>query len=1054
MTTWLQSARLLGAIFGASLLMGAAPNALGPSAPDLWQDQSIYQIITDRFFNGDPTNDNAEGNYNPASGEGVHGGDWKGIEQKLDYIKALGATAIWISPVVLNGTGDYHGYAGRDFLKPAPHFGSLEDLKRLIDTAHAKGLLVIDDVVVNHGALLLKSNDPGYPGYKAPPDGYSLSYRNNGVQYAAPFDAASGQSLPALFHNNGFIQNYGDAAQVERGSLLALDDFRTESDYVRAQMVAIYKFWIDQGFDAFRIDTVKHVDHGFWQSWAPQIRQYATAKGKPDFFLFGEVYDGDTKAASYTGTKAGGAFELDSTLDYQLYFSINSVFALANGNTRQIEDHYHAVDALFDLRAQPRLVTFLDNHDQARFLSPANAAGNLARLNVALTFLHTSRGIPALYYGTEQGFNGGADPTNREDMFAGQFEQGPSAGDNFNMTHPEFLTIAKLNNFRRSYPALRRGEHINLWNSPNGPGLFAYARRFEGQEVLVCFNTAPVPLTLNSRPSLYPSGTVLVNLLEPSETITVNAAGEIPAQTVPATTAKMFIAQSQAVPLDPVVTNVTPPHDEKSVPTVGKIVVRFSKPMNKAATEAAFSTSPPTTGSFSWSPNNDQLTYQPDAAFPALSLITVKIAEGATAADGTRFYAPFESRFATAEAQIVDVAPPTITVSSPGDGAALVEEWNQFAGAAQDDNGLGALEVKIDDEPWFVATTMSNSKNYPWYFNLFTAYQPNGLHTFSFRARDTAGNVSSTITRRFRFVNKPGAFKRSFVAGAPGFGDSDCEGKSWGTPYPYAGPRGPGSDGYIGGTFQYSSDPIANVCDRGQFLYRRAHYSVAGDSFRYVFNCPPGQYKVTVHNAETLFTGGGLRLFDVYAQGQKVLSSVNIAADAGGPNRAVTHTFNVTAPNPRLEVQFNPVVEPARMSAIEVEKIADNLSDNDGLPDWWRLAYFNHPTGFAEDKSRAGDDLDGDGKTNFEEFTAGTDPSDAGSVFRITRVRRYYNDNYIAYYAPKGRSYELQFTDNLANPNWQTIRTREGFGYVTEMIDFNGGLRSPVQYYRLVALPP
>ena len=99
---------------------------------EFWQAQSIYQIITDRFFDGDASNNNAEGNYNPSDPQSVHGGDFKGIEQKLDYIKALGATAIWISPVVLNGHGQFHGYAGRDFYKVAPHWGTLADLQHMI----------------------------------------------------------------------------------------------------------------------------------------------------------------------------------------------------------------------------------------------------------------------------------------------------------------------------------------------------------------------------------------------------------------------------------------------------------------------------------------------------------------------------------------------------------------------------------------------------------------------------------------------------------------------------------------------------------------------------------------------------------------------------------------------------------------------------------------------------------------------------------------------------------------------------------------------------------
>src|SRR5215469_1460025 len=100
----------------------------------LWQHQSIYQIITDRFYDGDPSNDNTDGNYDPAGhrGTSVHGGDFVGVEDKLDYIKSLGATAMWISPVVLNARGEFHGYAGRDFYKVDPHWGTMADLKHFV----------------------------------------------------------------------------------------------------------------------------------------------------------------------------------------------------------------------------------------------------------------------------------------------------------------------------------------------------------------------------------------------------------------------------------------------------------------------------------------------------------------------------------------------------------------------------------------------------------------------------------------------------------------------------------------------------------------------------------------------------------------------------------------------------------------------------------------------------------------------------------------------------------------------------------------------------------
>ena len=169
------SAKCVAGAAAASLFIATSFHvtvARGDQTPEYWQRQSIYQVITDRFFDGDPSNNNADGNYNPSGRRSVHGGDFKGLEQKLDYIKSLGATAIWISPVVLNARGEFHGYAGRDFYKVDPHWGSLADLQHLIQTAHARGLLVIDDIIVNHGGDLIYSTNSGYRKFLYPPTGY------------------------------------------------------------------------------------------------------------------------------------------------------------------------------------------------------------------------------------------------------------------------------------------------------------------------------------------------------------------------------------------------------------------------------------------------------------------------------------------------------------------------------------------------------------------------------------------------------------------------------------------------------------------------------------------------------------------------------------------------------------------------------------------------------------------------------------------------------------------------------------------------------------------
>lgn len=1031
-----------------------APTAFGPNAPDPWQNESIYQIVTDRFFNGDVANDNADGNYNAGAGQSVHGGDFKGLEQKLDYIKALGATAIWISPVVLNGNGDYHGYAGRDFYQTAPHFGSIADLKHMIDAAHGKGLKVIDDVVVNHGAQLLNSNDSGYPNFRVPGN-YNLFYRDNRKQYAAPFGAAAGLSLGELFHNNGFIQDFNNATQTENGSLQGLDDFRTESAYLREQMANIYKFWISQaGFDAFRVDTVKHVEQGFWQSWSPQIREYAANNGKPDFFIFGEVYDGrEEKVGSYTGTKGGGAFELDSVLDYPLYFSINGVFAHASAATKRVEDHYHAVDANYDAGARLRLVTFLDNHDQARFLNSANANDRMDRLNVALAFLYTARGLPCLYYGTEQGFDGGADPHNREDMFAGQYEQGPSAGDNFNETHPLFQLIAKLNNFRRLYPALH-GEHVNLWNNPNGPGLLSYSRVLGPQEIFVVVNTATIPQTLPNRPTTYAPGSALVNLLDPSETIVITPNGQTPSLSVPGTTAKIYLQAAQVQPLDPVVTSIMPAHDAVNVPTPSKIVVTFSKAMETASVEAAFALSPGTNGTFTWSAGRDQVTFQTPAGLPELTTIALRIGESAFAADGTHLHAPFEARFATAAHTVQDVTRPAIAIISPRPGETVHGGIN-FYGNAQDDVGVQKVQMRVDDEPWqFVswygdATAVTFSQYYG------TAWDLNGSHTLSARAIDAAGNISEQASVAVKFANVPPSFEQNlFAYGSPGWGEWGCGNQMlWSSDSPFG---TWGEYGFIGGNTYRSSNAIPNVCSQEQFLYQSERYGSATDGFQYLFHCPPGLYQVDILEAETFMNGPNQRRFDIYANGEKVVQNFDIFLAAGGANLGVTKTFTVNVVNTLLDVQFKPVFDAPRMSAIHVKKIGDAASDPDGLADWWRLMYFGHANAAAEDNSRAQDDPDADGFTNAQESLAGTDPHDANARFCVDRVTDYGSEVDVYFYQVENRRYQLQRTDSLSSGKWSDVGTpRVAYwtGHWGSLWEYNAQAVPNPKFYRVVVVP-
>jgi alpha-amylase len=1021
-----------------------------------WQTQSIYQVITDRFYDGDASNNNADGNFSATGTTSVHGGDFKGLEQKLDYIKALGATAIWISPVIVNANGEFHGYAGRDFYNVDPHWGSLADLQHFVAAAHAKGLLVIDDIVCNHGGTMLTSSDPGYPTFNPPPGGYTLKY-NSSKQYAAPFNTnAANPNLTNIFHNYGAIPDYNTPQHYQLGELSGLSDFRTESDYVRSNMAAVYEYWIQNvGFDGFRIDTTKHIENGFWQSWCPAVHTFAaTNSAKPNFFMFGEVYDGsDTLCGSYTGTMAGGAYMEDSVLDYPLYFTINSVFATATGNTKQIEDHYNAVAANYDPDAQMRLVTFLDNHDQPRFLSASGATTN--RLQVALTFLYTSRGIPSLYYGTEQGFNGTTDPNDREDMFAGAFKDAGLAGkDSFNMTHPLFLLTAQLNNFRRLYPALQLGSHVNKWSEPSNPGLFAYARRLTNgvgttQEVFVVFNTSASTQTLTNRTTTFAAGTQLVNLFNTNEILTVQSGPLTPQISVPGTTAKIFIAQSDWKPLDPVVVSNSPAHDTTNVPVNLPVVLQFSKPMDTNSVQAAFSTAPVISGTFNWSATHDTMTFTPaGSGFSALTTVVVRLTNSAVdAVSGNAMYAPYQMQYHTGSL-VADTTPPNVSLLTPTNNA-VVSGNLQISGTASDNLAVQKVQARLDNGVWLTAAGTAS-----WNLSLNSSNFLNGPHVVSARAFDAAGNISTTNTVNVRFINVPGNYVQRISGGNPA-SITDCSANIWlaDTNYTF------GAFGYTGtfGTNGYVANTITGICAQAQSIYQRERYSTNSAGVLYQFDCPEGVYEVTMLEAETYWSGAGKRVFNAFIQGRQVLTNFDIYATAGGMNLPVTLVFTNNVTNSQLQVLFTPVTDNARISGLQVRKIADVFSDTDGIPDWWRLAYFGHALGSSNDLSRASDDADGDGVSNLTEFFAGTDPTSAASVpapapFNITKILTTPSNVVLNASTATNWSYQLQSRTSFdpASP-WVNVGPAVPGTGGTVLLNDSGGATNATRFYRVQA---
>ncbi|MEO6463645.1 MAG: alpha-amylase family glycosyl hydrolase [Candidatus Eisenbacteria bacterium] len=573
-------------------LLGSAPAArAGHPSPTDWRDVVLYQVITDRFANGDTFNDNVEGNFGAADPYGVHGGDFDGIRDRLDYLEHLGVNAIWISPVVLNAWGEFHGYAARDFFSIAPHMGTLAELQQLATECHARGIYVVVDVVVNHMGDLVDSGSPGYPAYDAT-GSYVLRWRNAGRRHAPPFDNL------AWFHRNGHIGNFGDPEQI-LGELSGLDDLKTEDPTVRAKLIEAGQWLVTNvDCDGFRVDTVKHTEMALWSAWCPAIRSHAAGLGKANFLQFGEAFDGsDAKVGSYTGTVGGGAYKFDSMLHYPMFYTTTAVFAFDQA-PNAVAQRYTSGLPSYDVTTREHLVTFLDNHDNARFLSFGVADQDASRLQAALGWQMTSRGVPCLYYGTEQEFDGGTDPYDREDMFDGQWDFGPSEGDNFDLAQPQFRFTRDLIAARMRHPALRQGATLDVYNDPGGPGLLIYRRLLAGVDTaMVCVNTLEEP-RLRSIASPWPAGTRLVDTLDPSQTDSV-ATSSLVAR-VPARSTRVYVSRAAwttamaGAPL--LVEAIAPGHDQRTFDLHRPLSIVFDRAVDPATLAAGFVISPPAAG--------------------------------------------------------------------------------------------------------------------------------------------------------------------------------------------------------------------------------------------------------------------------------------------------------------------------------------------------------------------------------------------------------------------------------------------------------------------------
>ncbi|PBC99537.1 alpha-1,6-glucosidases, pullulanase-type [Streptomyces sp. OV198] len=518
--------------------------AAEPARHDDTREQ-FYFVMPDRFANGDTSNDRggltgsrlATG-YDPTDKGFYQGGDLKGLTGKLDYIKKLGTTAIWMAPIFKNqpvqgeggnASAGYHGYWITDFTQVDPHFGTNKDLATLISKAHAKGMKVFFDVITNHTADVVdyegKSYDylskgafpyltkDGKPfddadyadGKKTFPAVTTASFPKTPTVPAdkANVKVPSWLNDPTMYHNRGDSTYAGENATY--GDFSGLDDLWTERPEVVSGMEKIYEKWVrDFGVDGFRIDTVKHVDMEFWTQWATALDRYAAERGRKNFFMFGEVYSADTSITSPYVTQG----RLDATLDFPFQDAARS-YASQGGSAKKLasvfgDDYKYTTDKANAYEQ----VTFLGNHDMGRigyFLNQDNPKATDAELvkkdELANALMFLSRGNPVVYYGDEQGFTGaGGDKDARQTMFASKVadyldddELGTDrthASDAYDTSAPLYKEIAALSKLRKDNPALADGVQTERY-AADGAGIYAFSRTGgNGTEYLVALNNA------------------------------------------------------------------------------------------------------------------------------------------------------------------------------------------------------------------------------------------------------------------------------------------------------------------------------------------------------------------------------------------------------------------------------------------------------------------------------------------------------------------------------------------------------------------------------------
>ena len=477
------------------------------------------------------------------------GGTLKGLASKIGYLERLGVTALWISPVFrqVPYQDTYHGYGIQNFLDVDPHFGTRQDLKTLVQIAHRHGIYVILDIILNHTGnvfsydadrYLMQDPASGVSYFDTRWDGNPFrvaGFHDSQGQPGLPFGpvdliknsrAWPGGALwpeefqqPEIFSRKGRINSWDYNPEFLEGDFFDLKDINLGNGdidhYIPSAafwaLCQVYKFWIAYAdIDGFRVDTVKHMDPGAARFFSSVIHEFAARIGKENFYLIGEITGGRQNAFNIletTGLDAAlGIDDIPDRLEYLAkgYRNPSDYFDLFRNSVLVQKDSH--------VWFRNKVVTLFDDHDQvrkggskARFC--AGDVSNRKLLLNALALNTTTLGIPCIYYGTEQGFDGEGDNDRyiREAMFGGAFGAFRSRERHFfNEEEPVYQELSKILSLRRQKIALRRGRQYLRAISGDGQNfgtprilgdrmksVVPWSRSFDDQHMLMALNTDP-----------------------------------------------------------------------------------------------------------------------------------------------------------------------------------------------------------------------------------------------------------------------------------------------------------------------------------------------------------------------------------------------------------------------------------------------------------------------------------------------------------------------------------------------------------------------------------